>query len=96
MTKRSRLLFAALIGASIALVLGGGGAFYVGLQRVYGSVECAELTADECAFEHDISRSVGRTQLIFGVALFALGLSMYVLTRREPPPADEAPQGEKA
>jgi hypothetical protein len=93
MSNRSRLVSAALIGASLALLLGGGGTFYVGMLRTYGVVDCSGLTADECAFEHDISKSIGRFQLISGVALFVLGLALYVLTRRPSTPA--APLGDK-
>lgn len=82
MTPRSRVLNAALLGASIALVLGGAGAFYVGLMRVYGATDCGRLTTEECAFEHDIFKSVGQFQLTFGIGLFALGLAMWVLLRR--------------
>lgn len=82
--NRERLLRAALIGAAIALVLGGAGTFYAGITRTFGAVDCGALSAEECAFEHETYHSIGRMQWISGAAMFALGLALYVLVRRTP------------
>lgn len=78
-----------MIGAGVALVLGGGIAFYVGLGRVYGVVNCGALSAEECAFEHETFKAIGRLQVTSGLALVGLGAALLLFFRK---PREAAPQ----
>jgi hypothetical protein len=82
MAQPGNLFRAAWLGACAALVIGGLGTLYVGFIRLIGAIDCAGMTLEECALEHDVYKSVGRVQAISGAAMIMLGLALYVLWRR--------------
>ena len=91
MAQQSNLVRAAWIGAAAGMVIGGATLFYVGIMRLFGAIDCAGMSADECAFEHSAYKSIGNMQTVAGAALFMLGLALYVLWRRPAPPPEKAP-----
>jgi hypothetical protein len=93
MAQATNLARAASLGGAGGLVIGGAVLFYVGFMRTIGVIDCAGLTAEECAFEHTAYKSIGQLQTVAGIALFLLGLALYVLWRR-PRQAPELPNSE--
>ena len=93
MAQTSGVVRAALLGAGAAFVIGGAALIYLGIMAHYGLADCAELTNEECTFEHEGYKSVGRVQSIAGVAMFFLGLAVYVLFRRPPAVSEPVSQG---
>ena len=82
MAEAKNIARAAAFGGAAGLVLGGAAMFYVGIMRAFGAIDCAGMSSEECAMEHSMYKSIGNLQTVAGIALFLLGLSLYVLSRR--------------
>lgn len=83
--QRAQLLKAAGFGVSAALLLGGMFVLFSGLRASFGGTDCEGLSTTECAFAHETAVTVGRLQILFGGAMIALGIALYVIWRTMKP-----------
>src|SRR4051794_12831130 len=81
MAQSGGLLRAAGAGVTVALLLGGGFVLYEGLLGSFGTPDCSNLSPTECSFAHEAAQSIGRLQLIFGGAMVALAIAVFVVWR---------------
>ena len=79
--QRGQLLKAAGFGVSAALLLGGIFVLFSGLRASFGGTDCEGLSTTECAFAHETAVAVGRLQILFGGAMIALAIALYVIWR---------------
>lgn len=70
------------VGLIAGIFLGGLGLLLFGTRAIVMGPDCAALTPEECAFERETLRSLGRYQVLAGGALALMGLSLFVYFRR--------------
>lgn len=68
-------------GAIAALILGGLALTAAGTYTVTTAADCHGLTPEECLLKQDVNGAFARRQLLFGAALSAFGVAIWMLTR---------------